>query len=418
VSVVVVGLNQRTVPLDLLERMTVGVASLPKALADLLGRDDISEAVVLSTCMRTEIYAVAERYHGAVQDVRNFMAEHSFSAPEDFADHIYTFHDDAAVTHLFRVASGLDSAVLGEGEVLGQVRTAWQRAMDEGAAGPVLSVLFRHAVEVGKRARAETAIARGTTSMSQAAVEMATRHLGSLDDRCILVLGAGDMGEGMVAALAHSGAGDILVANRSATKAANLARKVGGRSVSLDSLGAELTDVDVLLTSTGSPGTLVEADDLRAVMTTRDGRPLLVVDIAVPRDVDPAVREIDGITLLDIDDLAAFAAAGVEGRRQEVTRVEEIIENEVERHAAATASRRAAPLVAALHDRAESVRRAELDRIAGRLSSEELAAVDVATRAVLNKLLHEPTVRLKEAAGSPRGDRLADALRHLFDLGE
>lgn len=415
-SVVVVGVNQRTVPLDLLERMTVGAASLPKALADLLGRDDITEAVVLSTCMRTEVYAVAERYHGAVQDVRNFFAEHSFRAPEDFADHLYTFHDDAAVTHLFRVASGLDSAVLGEGEVLGQVRGAWQHAMDEGAAGPVLSALFRHAVEVGKRARAETGIARGTTSMSQAAVEMATRHLSSLDDRRILVLGAGDMGEGMVAALATSGAGEILVANRSTTKAVGLARKVGGRHVSLDAIGTALADVDVLLTSTSSPGVLVEADDLREVMATRDGQPLLVVDIAVPRDVDPAVREIEGVTLLDIDDLAAFATAGVEGRRQEVTRVEDIIDGEVHRYAAATTSRQAAPLVAALHDRAEAIRRAELDRVAGRLSSEELAAVEAATRAVMNKLLHEPTVRLKDAAGSPRGDRLADALRHLFDL--
>ncbi len=415
-SVVVVGLNQRTVPLELLERMTVSDTRLPKALGDLLGRDNITEAVLLSTCMRTEVYAVAERYHGAVQDVRNFLAELSFSAPEDFSDHLYTFHDDAAVAHLFRVASGLDSAVLGEGEVLGQVKTAWQHAMDEGAAGPMLSALFRHAIEVGKRARAETGIARGTTSMSHAAVEMAGRELGSLDDRRILVLGAGDMGEGMVAALAGSGAGEILVANRSGTKAAALARKVGGRSVALGALAGALVEVDVLLTSTGSPDVLVEADDLVDVMATRGGSPLLVVDIAVPRDVDPAVREIDGVTLLDMDDLAAFAAAGMDGRRQEVASVEQIIAAEVERHLTATTARQAAPLVAALHGRAEAVRRAELDRVAGRLTTEQAAAVDAVTRAVINKLLHEPTVRLKEAAGSPRGERLADALRDLFDL--
>jgi glutamyl-tRNA reductase len=416
VSVVVVGLNQRTVPLELLERMTVNDTRLPKALSDLLGRENITEAVVLSTCMRTEVYAVAERYHGAVQDVRNFLSELSFRAPEEFADHLYTFHDDLAVAHLFRVASGLDSAVLGEGEVLGQVKTAWQHAMNEGAAGPLLSGVFRHAIEVGKRARAETGIARGTTSMSQAAVEMASRQLGSLDDRRILVLGAGDMGEGMVAALASSGAGEILIANRSATKAGALARKVGGRSVALGALVGALTDVDVLLTSTGSAEVLVEADDLVAVMAARDGRPLLVVDIAVPRDVDSAAGDIDGVTLLDIDDLAAFAAAGVEGRRQEVARVEQIIGAEVERHLAATLARQAAPLVAALHERAETVRRGELDRVAARLTQEQAAAVDAVTRAVINKLLHEPTVRLKDAAGSPRGERLADALRDLFDL--
>jgi len=416
VSVVVVGLNQRTVPLDLLERMTVSDSRLPKALGDLLGRDNITEAVVLSTCMRTEVYAVAEKYHGAVQDVRNFLAELSFRAPEDFSDHLYVFHDDAAAAHLFRVACGLDSAVLGEGEVLGQVKTAWQHAMDEGAAGQVLSGVFRHAIEVGKRARAETGIARGTTSMSQAAVEMAGRNLGSLDDRRILVLGAGDMGEGMVAALADSGAGEILVANRSATKAAALARRVGGRSVALGALVGALVEVDVLLTSTGSPDVLVEADDVVAVMQARDGRPLLIVDIAVPRDVDSSVADLDGVTLLDIDDLAAFATAGVEGRRQEVTKVEELIDREVERHLAATTARQAAPLVAALYDRAETIRRAELERMAARLSTEQAAAVDAVTRAVINKLLHEPTVRLKDAAGSPRGERLADALRDLFDL--
>jgi glutamyl-tRNA reductase len=398
------------------ERMTVSDSRLPKALADLLSRDHITEAVVLSTCMRTEVYAVAERYHGAVQDVRNFLAELSFRAPEEFADHLYTFHDEAAVGHLFRVASGLDSAVLGEGEVLGQVKAAWQSAMDEGAAGPVLAGLFRHAVGVGKRARAETAIARGTTSVSQAAVEMAERELGSLDGRRILVLGAGDMGEGMVAALGASGAGEILVANRSATKAAALARKVGGRSVALGALITALADVDVLLTSTGSPSVLVEAADLADVLEGRDGRPLLVVDIAVPRDVDPGVRELEGVTLLDMEDLAAFAAAGVEGRRQEVANVEAIIADEVVRHAADATARQAAPLVAALHDRAEALRQAELDRQASRLTPEQAAAADAVSRALIKKLLHEPTIRLKDAAGSPRGERLADALRDLFDL--
>ncbi|MDQ1402585.1 MAG: glutamyl-tRNA reductase, partial [Actinomycetota bacterium] len=191
-SVIVVGLNHRTVPLDVLERMTVNDARLPKALHDLTSRDDLTEAVVLSTCMRTEVYAVADRYHGAIQDVRNFLSELGATAPEDFSDHLYAFHDDAAVAHLFRVASGLDSAVVGESEVLGQVRGAWQKAVAEGASGPTLAGLFRHAIEVGKRARSETGISRGTASVSQAAVEMAARHLGSLEGRRILVLGAGD----------------------------------------------------------------------------------------------------------------------------------------------------------------------------------------------------------------------------------
>jgi glutamyl-tRNA reductase len=369
--------------------------------------------------MRTEIYAVAAKYHGAVQDVRNFLSELGFTAPEDFTDHLYSFHDDAAVTHLFRVASGLDSAVLGEGEVLGQVRDAWEKARTEGAAGPVLSGLFRHAVEVGKRARAETAIARGTTSVSQAAVEMAVRQLGSLEGRSMLVLGAGDMGEGIAVALSSTAASSrVLVANRTWARAAAVAARVGGEAIDFGSLGAALEDVDVLLTTTGSPSVLIEASDVAGVMDARE-RDLLIVDIAVPRDVDPAVRRLPGVTLLDMDDLQRFAEAGIAGRRGEITKVETIIAEEVQRYLDAATAREAAPLVAALRERAEGVRQGELARLASRLDGledRERQAVEALTRGIVNKLLHEPTVRLKDAAGSPRGDALAEAVRALFDL--
>ncbi|MBV9665001.1 MAG: glutamyl-tRNA reductase [Actinobacteria bacterium] len=418
-SVIVVGLNHRTVPLEVLERMTVNDAHLPKALHDLTSRSNLSEAVVLSTCMRTEIYAVADKYHGAVQDVRNFLSELGFTAPEEFTDHLYSFHDDAAVTHLFRVASGLDSAVLGEGEVLGQVRHAWEKAREESAAGPVLSALFRHAVEVGKRARAETAIARGTTSVSQAAVEMAARQLGSLEGRSILVLGAGDMGEGIAVALSSSASSSrVLVANRTWTKAVAVANRVGGEAIDFGSLAAALEDVDVVLTTTGSPSVLIEASDVSGVMDSRE-RDLLIVDIAVPRDVDPSVRNLPGVTLLDMDDLRAFAEAGIAGRRGEIAKVEAIIAEEVQRFLDASVAREAAPLVAALRERAEQVRQAELSRLAARLDGlddRQRQAVEALTRGILNKLLHEPTVRLKDAAGSPRGESLAAALRALFDL--
>jgi glutamyl-tRNA reductase len=419
VSVIVVGLNHRTVPLEVLERMTVSDAHLPKALHDLRSRPNISEAVVLSTCMRTEIYAVAGKYHGAVQDVRNFLCELGFTAPEEFTDHLYSFHDDAAVTHLFRVASGLDSAVLGEGEVLGQVKEAWEKARTDGAAGPVLSALFRHAVEVGKRARAETAISRGTTSVSQAAVQMAAGQLGSLEGRSILVLGAGDMGEGIAVALSSSApASRVLVANRTWTKAKAVAKKVGGEAIDFGSLAAALEDVDVVLTTTGSPSLLIEASDVSGVMDARE-RDLLIVDIAVPRDVDPAVRHLPGVTLLDMDDLRQFAEAGIAGRRGEITKVEAIIVDEAQRYLDVATAREAAPLVAALRDRAEQVRQGELERLAARLDGlddRQQQAVEALTRGIVNKLLHEPTVRLKDAAGSPRGETLADALRALFDL--
>lgn len=421
-SVVAVGLNNRTVPLELLERMTVSEARLPKALADLASRDNVAEAIVVSTCMRTEIYAVAEKYHGAVQDIRNFLAELGGLPPEDFSDYMYSFHDEGAVGHLFRVACGLDSAVVGESEILGQVKDAWDRGREEGTAGPTLSALFRHAVEIGKKARATTGIARGITSVSQAAVAMAADRLGSLSGRRILVLGAGDMGEGMAVALAGAAnAGEVLVANRTWSKATALAARIGGTAVEFGALGPALHQVDLLLTSTTSPSVLVEAADLAPVMAERPDRPLLIVDIAVPRDVDAAVGHLPGVTLLDMDDLRAFAAHGLESRRREIARVEELISEQVERHIVAAHARSVAPVVKALYDRAESVRQAEIERLRARLDHldpRDREVVEALTRGIVATLLHEPVVRMKDAAGSARGDRLAEALRTLFDLDE
>lgn len=413
---IVVGLNHRTVPLDVLERMTVTGERLPKALHDLVSRDDIAEAVVLSTCNRTEVYVVAERFHPAVGDVRNVLSNLAFLPPEDFADHLYTFHDAAAVAHLFSVVSGLDSAVLGESEILGQVRGAWEQAVAEGAARSGMNMLFRHAVEVGKRARTETSIGRHTTSISHAAVELAEARLGSLVGTRVLVLGAGDMGEGMALSLAKAGAAEVLVANRTRARAEELATKVGGRAVAIADLPEALASVDVLLTSTGASSVLVGHADLEPAVAARDGRGLLVIDVAVPRDVDPSAADLPGVELLDMDDLRAFADAGLAERRREVTTVRDLIDEEVQRYRDAATARQVAPLVAALRQRAETARVAEVARVGAKLPVAERDALDDASRALVAKLLHEPTVRLKGAAGTARGERLADALRDLFDL--
>lgn len=418
-SVVVVGLNHRTVSLDLLERMAVPESRLPKALHDLRGREHVAEVVVLSTCHRTEIYVVAERFHGAVQDIRHFLTELAFAPPEDFSDHLYTYFDEAAAAHLFRVAAGLDSVVVGESEVLGQVRQAWEQARTEGATGARLDALFRHAVVTGKRARSETAIARGTTSVAQAAVAMATARLGSLSDAQVLVLGTGEMGEGMAVALSGAGAADVLVANRTWDRALALAARVGGRAVQLSGLVDALTEVDVVLTSTGAPSLVVEQADLVPVMAARSERPLLIVDVAMPRDIDPAAGDLPGVTLLDLNDLRAFAESGLDERRREIPQVRAIVEEEVARHAEQMTERRAVPTVIALRDRAETMRQAELERYRSRLERlepREREAIEALTRGIIAKLLHDPTVRLKDAAGSARGERLADALTELFDL--
>jgi glutamyl-tRNA reductase len=414
VSVVVIGLNHRTVPIELLERFAVSADALGKALHDLCGRSNIAEAVVLSTCNRTEVYAVADRFHPAYGDIRDFLCDLAQLAPEDLTEHLYSDHDHGAVRHLFSVAAGLESTVLGESEILGQVRTAWERAQAEGASRASLNLLFRHAVEVGKRARTETAIGRSTASVSHAAVEMARDRLGTLAGRTVLVVGAGEMGEGIVVALAAAGAGEVLVANRTLARAEELADRVGGSAISLDAVAAALPFADVVLTSTGA-GLLVTEE----TVPSRDGRPLMVIDIAVPRDVAAGVGLMPDVTLLDLDDLREWAARGRAERQGEVAAVQSIIGDEVQRFADVVEARQVAPLISQLHDYAEQVRLGELLRFAGRLDGlddRQRGAVEAMTRGLVAKLLHAPSVRLKDDAGTPRGERNASALRDLYDL--
>ena len=418
-TVVVVGLNHRSVPLSLLERVTVEESRLPKALHDVVSRDHVSEAVVLSTCNRTEVYFVAEKFHPAFGDLRSFFSELAFVPPEELVDHLYVHDADDCATHLFRVASGLDSAVVGEAEILGQVRSAWESAQTEGASGSQLNLLFRHALEVGKRARTETSIGRHVASVSTAAVAMAAERLGPLEGRSILVLGAGEMAEGMVRALVSSGVADVRIANRTRENAEDLAARVGGEAIGLADLDGALHEVDLLLTGTGASSMILEHSDVARVMAARDGHHLLVVDVAVPRDVDPSAADIEGVTLLDMDDLRAFAEAGMAERRREIGAVEAMCVEELDRWLAASSAREVAPLIGRLHESAEDVRAAEIERLRGRLGEldeRQLEALDALTKGIVAKLLHQPTVRLKDAAGTPRGDRLAEALRDLFEL--
>jgi len=421
VSLVVVGLNHRTAAVDLLERMTVPPAGLPKALQDLAGREHLAEVVLLSTCNRTEVYARTTRFHDGIDDVRHFLADCSGLDPDALAEQLYTYHDEAAVAHLFGVSSGLDSMIIGEHEILGQVREAWQLAEREATIGQLLSRTFRHAVEVGKRSRTETGIGRHAVSVSSAAVRIAAEQLGSLEGRRVLLLGAGEVGEGMALALSGAGVGEIVVANRSRARGQQLASRVGGRAVPLDDVLDVLVSSDVLLASTGAPGTLVERGDMEEVMSRRDGRALLVVDIAVPRDVDPGVGQVFGVELLDIDDLKAVGEESLEQRRAEVGKVRVIISDEIDRFRVDRFAREVAPLVTSLRDHVEGLRRAEVDRVAGRLAELDPAARDLVeqvTRGFANKLLHEPTVRIKDASGTAVGELYADALASLFALDE
>jgi len=419
VSLLVVGLNHRTVPVELLERMTVPEERLAKALHDLSAREHLLEVVLLSTCNRTEIYARCTHFHAAVGDVRDFLAAHSGADPDEFGDHLYTYYDEAAVAHLFSVAAGLDSMIVGESEILGQVRDAWQTAVREQTAPQLLSRMFKHAVESGKRVRTETGISRHPVSIPSAAVAVASEYLGDLDAARVLVIGAGQMGSGLASTLRSRGVADVVVANRTRERAEELAAAIGARAIPLTDIADTLVETDVLLTSTASSEVLVERAMVEMVMACRDGKPLLVVDVALPRDVDPGVGDIPDVTLLDLDDLKEYAQRSAERRRGEIGKVRAILAAEIERYRAERAAREVGPLVTSLRELAEAVRRGELERFRaklGKLDPEARDLVDAITQGIVNKLLHEPTVRVKDAAGTPRGDYYADALASLFDL--
>jgi glutamyl-tRNA reductase len=419
VSFVVVGLNHRTVPLPVLERVTVPPAQVPKALRDLAGREHLAEVALLSTCNRTEVYACCTKFHPGVADASEFLAEQAGMRAADLSDHIYSYYDEAAVAHLFGVAAGVDSVILGEGQILGQVRDALKVAESEGTAQQALSRVFRHAIEVGKRSRAETGIGRGAVSLSSAAVALAAERLGTLVERRVLVLGAGEMGEGMARSLAGSGVAEVVIAGRGTDRATELAARVGGRAIPIERLPQALVAADLVFTSTGATDIVISHDDIEVAMQRRFGRPLLVVDIAVPRDVDPGVADIPEVTLLDMDDLKAFAESSMDRRRREVARVRRIISAELERLRTERTGREVAPLVSALRSRGEDVRLAELERFRSKLDGVDgktAEAIEALTRGIVAKLLHEPTVRVKEAAGSGRGELYADALSALFDL--
>lgn len=418
-SIVVFGVNHRTGPLALLERVTIADDAIAKTVHGLMSRPNIREVVVLSTCNRTEVYAVAEKFHGAYGDLRDFFCDLGGFSADELIPHVYSQHDDAAISHLFEVASGLDSAVLGESEILGQVRIAWERSQREGGALSTLNLLFRHAIETGKRARTETSIGRHTASVSHAAVDMARESLGAIDGMTVLVVGAGDMGEGVTVALADSGVGQVLVTNRTIAKAQALADRVSGSVTEFYRLAESLCEADVVVTCTGAGSTVIDADMVKNAMLQRPERPLFIVDIAVPRDVDSDVANIDGVTLLDLDNLRDWAARGQAQRATEALAVRDIIVQEIERFNMETTARQAAPLVAQLHERAEAVRAAEIDRQSKKLSlltPEQQDAVDAVTKGIVAKLLHDMSVRLKDDAGTPRGERNSAAVRDLFDL--
>lgn len=416
-SVLAVGLSHRSTPVPLLERVAVAADELAKVLHELREAPHVGESLVLSTCNRVEAYADVDKFHGGVSAVSELLAQVSGVPLETLTPHLYVHYEDRAVQHLFSVACGLDSMVVGEGQILGQLRTAYRVATEEGATGRVLGPLVQRALRVGKRARSETGIDRAGASLVGAGLELAATAIGPLAGRSALVVGAGSMSALAATSLRRAGVGKITVANRSAAGAERLAATLDGCAVGLDRLSEALAAADVVVSATGAAGTVVDEDSVAAGVRARSGRPLFVLDLALPRDVDPAVRTLPGVTVVDLEVLSAALEGGAAAR--EVEAVRRIVAEEVGDFLAGQRSARVAPTVVALRSKAADVVEAELTRLAGRLpdlderSRREVAA---AVRRVVEKLLHGPSVRVKELAVEPGGDSYAHALRELFDL--
>lgn len=417
-TVIAIGLNHRSAPLAVLEQMTLSADDVPKALAEITSSSVVNEAVLLSTCNRTEVYVHAERFHDAYRDVREALAVMVGLDSAAFVDHLYVHFDSDAIDHLFSVSAGLDSAVLGEHEILGQIRGAWERARIEGASGALLNPVFEHAVTAGKRVRTETAIGRRTASISHAAVSLVTERLGDLTGKRVLLVGAGEVGAGVAGALAKTGAATVTVTNRTASRAAEVAEPIGAAVVPFESLAEAVASSDVIVSATGAAGVVLDADTIRTAVEANERR-LLILDLAVPRDVDAAVIAFDRVDLLVLSDLQAFANRGLEERQKEVAAARSVMEDQIAQFQRSASAVEVDPLLGSLHRWADTVRADEIERFdkhLGDLTPEQAQAVDALTKAVVKKLLHPPSARLKDAGGSRRGDRLVEAVRELFDL--
>ena len=412
-ALIVAGVSHHTAPLPLRERLVVSAGETNAAAERLLGAAAAREIVLLSTCNRTEVYAV----EGDDDAVPAIWRDFSALLGEDVSPYGYVRRDRDVVAHLYRVTAGIDSMILGEAQIHGQVRDAWERS--RGAAGTVLSRLFQSALMVGGRVRHETSLGRGAASTSSAAVQLASKIFGSLNGRHAMVLGAGEMAELALECLVHEGVRTAIVANRTHERAAALAERYHAQALHYDECWSRLADVDLLICSTAAPRTVVGVEQIAGSLKGRGDRPLCILDIAVPRDVEPAVGALGNVFLYDLDDLRTVATANIERRREALPDAEEIIAPEVEKYWEWLAGLAAVPVLRTFRTEMDRLREAELAdamRKLEHLSPRDREAVEHFSRALMNKFLHEPSVRLRAAAANGRGLGVVDALRYLFDL--
>lgn len=416
-SLLVLGVSHRSTPLSMMERLALATDAQTKLLHELTENASVEEALVVSTCNRVEVYVEADKFHPAVDAATECLARATGVASDDLVQHLYVHYEDRAVKHLFSVASGLDSMVVGEAQILGQVRQSLRAAQDEGSVGRELNDLVQTALRVGKRAHAETGIDQAGASLVSVGLELAARSLGGLDGRTVLVVGAGSMAALTASTAARHGM-QVIITNRTSLRADQLATTVAGRSLPIDEIVDGVAEADLVISCTGALGYIVAADVVAEAARSRSTqRPQVMLDLALPRDIDPAVLGVQGVTLIDLEDLGALLSDGQ--YEQDVEGVRRIVAAEVQNYLSARVAEKVSPTVVALRALASEIVADELEWFAAKrpdLAAEDRADVEHFVRRVVDKLLHAPTVRVKELAAEPNGEAYAEALHRLFNL--
>ncbi|MGI6286221.1 glutamyl-tRNA reductase [Neomoorella humiferrea] len=420
--IVAVGLNHRTAPVEIREQLAFTRYSLPEALRQLKNTTGVEGCVILSTCNRTEIYIACRQEDAGIRQGKNFLAKYCRQDDRELENYLYTLNTRHSVRHLFRVAGGLDSMILGEDQVLSQVAEAYEMARTTGTTNGILNTLWQQAINVGKRIRTETHIDRNTVSVSYAAVELARQVFhGNLEGRTILVIGAGKMSTLAARYLKDKGATTVLVSNRSYERAVDLAVKIEGHAIRLDHLEEYLPRADIIISCTAASHYIIHREQVARALAKRPGKPLMFIDIAVPRDIEPSVGELPGVKLFDIDDLQQVVLANLEERQRAARQAEAIVAEEVEGFFRWLATLYVVPTITALKEKAETIKAAELERAynrLGELTPRQKKIVASLANSIANQLLHDVVVNLKKAAPTPRGHLYAEALHELFNLSE
>jgi glutamyl-tRNA reductase len=413
------GVSHKTAPLELRERLALTEGRAVGILGELVESEEVHEAAAISTCNRTELYLVVSEAVAAESTALAVLVREADIRPTELLGHLYSLRSGAAAEHLFRVTAGLDSMIIGEAEVQGQVKRAYELALVEGATGPVLNRLFRGALAAGKRARSETGISERGLSVPSVAVELARRVLGDLGSRRVLVVGAGETAELTARALAARGVDAVFIANRHYDRAIGLAQRFGGRAVRFEELPAQMADADIVVASTSSPHHVIEREALEEVMADRPERPLLMIDLAVPRDIHPGCRDLPGVSVHDMDDLQSMVERNTSGREAEAKRAETVLRGELARFERWLTAQDVVPTVAALRERADAIVERVLAENEPRwrsLDEADRERMRAMASSIASRLLHEPTLRIKRAAGEDEAYRYVSALRELFGL--